>query len=1547
MPFLLLDDATQEAQRRLQDYGDGLMQQAQQLNQQAPFAPGGGGTQALQDVTQRLQDFGSQQLQALNPPQQQPQQPQMTTLDQGGGLQDITRRLQDFGSQQLQNLQGAQQNVVQQLEPLNQPPFQQQQPAPQQLQDQVQPGGDLQAYARQAAQKAGIDPDIFTAQIQQESGFNPSAKSPAGAIGIAQFMPGTAQGMGIDPTDPYAALDAAAKMDAQHLAQYGGDWSKTLAAYNAGPGAVAQYDGVPPYAETQRYVQNILGNAKQGAQNVVQTVQQGAQQAVQGAQQAASNALPAISQFGDKQLTAAEAYAACGPAAAVRFATMMGRQPTLREATDLAAQVGWTPQGGMAGLNSESQLFDKMQIPHRMVGADWQALAKEAGSGNPVTISTTGHYFTADGYDPNTGAFHVGSSGTDLKGGGEWMTPDQMEARMGKLQGGMAVDNPQVPAASPLADPQRAVQQVAGQAAGQVVDTLGQAGRSAWTLLNQGADLAGQAPLPFGAGRVSDLASVARGGQAAADVIEQQRQQYVNRPSEFQQFMDNVDAARNQDWGRFVQGTFDLAQRAVEPMAGGPQADISQAVSAGLTAGGMDPDSARVLGQVANVVGPVALERAIPEVVGAAQRGVPQVAGAALSRALGAYDVLRPPEEAFASTFASQPGGAQRMSVPDLVTAIQQYPEEVQQGLRDFVQAQTQAGVAGSDINDTLRQWVADNPLRTPSTAPTLEPEVAASLRPGSGPLAAPLPEQSATDVVTGLQNMARERPPLEPAATPQPPGTTSGFTAPTSTPPMAEATLPTALAKSDPRYNYGAKGFQLQFNSDTEKALYIVAQKTPSKADAQFMDFLRDQFPGESDATIRQMGADVRSRIKTVAATADPADGRLQVPPERPTTPSPATTPEAVTAQAGPGPTAAPETTSPTGPPLETLTSGRAPVPPAPAAAAQALEGARATPGTPVTVETPNARVTATVAPTRPGLVGRILGAPGAAASRFGSLVASALGPVENLPTDTAGVLRNYANMVGRQSDAAQVMAENQMRSAGARLDIPAVADQVQQVRGELRDQAARTLVDNLQAQGKAAPIANAPREFRTVTDNPNTYLANYAFSPDVVAPIKAVTDMSDIAANPLGSAVLKTIGTAKGTLFSLSNFHTLTEALNAAFTSPQTLANYARAFASDTFAQGLRSSMADTFDAAARAGVTGLAQNARPEDVGSQIGNAVWRRVVAGGVSGAGGAAAGYTETKLTGGTEEEARANAAKGGLAGLALAGVPLGSRGTVPEMLQSALWDRAVPLAKATAWEALTKGGMDANQAATVVNERFGGLNYSAMGRNPTLLDAQRLTLMASDWNEATVRQLGSAIFGGDGRGVRAGFLAKTIGGMMVATEAANYAFSGHSTLENQPGHQFEVELQNPNGGYLHFGILPGNVQAYLNLANTEVTDPSKRATAPTNFIVNRLSAPVGAGLDVALSAAGRPPFQVAKAGPVALGENVAPIGVSQVLQSTLQGGLNPAVAAGLAAAGLNPRYSSARGAGGGFAAPQTTRAPLPSRTAGGAQSGERAPVPKR
>lgn len=116
---------------------------------------------------------------------------------------------------------------------------------------------DLREVAHEAAVTAGIDPRIFVRQIQAESRFDPAARSGAGAIGIAQIVPQFHPD--VDPTDPVASLRYAATLMAGHLANYGGDYAMALAAYNAGPTAVARYGGVPPFAETRNYVSKILG----------------------------------------------------------------------------------------------------------------------------------------------------------------------------------------------------------------------------------------------------------------------------------------------------------------------------------------------------------------------------------------------------------------------------------------------------------------------------------------------------------------------------------------------------------------------------------------------------------------------------------------------------------------------------------------------------------------------------------------------------------------------------------------------------------------------------------------------------------------------------------------------------------------------------------------------------------------------------------------------------------------------------------------------------------------------------------------------------------------------------------------------------------------------------------------------------------------------------------------------------------------------------------------------------------------------------------------
>ena len=118
--------------------------------------------------------------------------------------------------------------------------------------------------ADKIARKYRIPPNVFRALISAESGWNPNAGSPAGARGLAQLMPATARGLGVrNITDPVQNMEGGARYLRQQLDRFGGNMRLALAAYNAGPGAVQKYGGIPPYRETQQYVPRVLQLARQ------------------------------------------------------------------------------------------------------------------------------------------------------------------------------------------------------------------------------------------------------------------------------------------------------------------------------------------------------------------------------------------------------------------------------------------------------------------------------------------------------------------------------------------------------------------------------------------------------------------------------------------------------------------------------------------------------------------------------------------------------------------------------------------------------------------------------------------------------------------------------------------------------------------------------------------------------------------------------------------------------------------------------------------------------------------------------------------------------------------------------------------------------------------------------------------------------------------------------------------------------------------------------------------------------------------------------------
>lgn len=282
--------------------------------------------------------------------------------------------------------------------------------------------GDMEAYIRHSAAVHGINPDTAVAVAKSEglntyngdsgSSFGPYQLHYGGVAGGGNSVSGLGDTFtketGLDARD---AKTAHQQVDwvMQGLSSGRFDWTPWHGAAGIGVTGKQGIGGTyqdPGYAAHVAPTTQTLSPADVGAP----------QQDTHGGR---------VTQY-DPQLSAAEQLAACGPTAAAAIAGISPRQ-----ALDTAKQLGlWDQANGMHGPQAEVALLNRLGINAHAEAVDWGKVNASASPKTPVLVDTPGHYFYIDGAD-GRGNYHVGTSGTDLKHGAEWMTPSQMAALMG------------------------------------------------------------------------------------------------------------------------------------------------------------------------------------------------------------------------------------------------------------------------------------------------------------------------------------------------------------------------------------------------------------------------------------------------------------------------------------------------------------------------------------------------------------------------------------------------------------------------------------------------------------------------------------------------------------------------------------------------------------------------------------------------------------------------------------------------------------------------------------------------------------------------------------------------------------------------------------------------------------------------------------------------------------------------------------------------------------------------------------------------------------
>lgn len=296
----------------------------------------------------------------------------------------------------------------------------------------------------------------------------------------------------------------------------------------------------------------------------------------------------------------------------------------------------------------------------------------------------------------------------------------------------------------------------------------------------------------------------------------------------------------------------------------------------------------------------------------------------------------------------------------------------------------------------------------------------------------------------------------------------------------------------------------------------------------------------------------------------------------------------------------------------------------------------------------------------------------------------------------------------------------------------------------------------------------------------------SQYWFEPKMANVLKNITEKSS---SPLQRGAFGAANEFKRSLLGMGMFHLVTEegqSIGAAgpLKAPKLIARSLWNMWGPNYAK-FRLDNIDLFQAAADANVT-LAFKGHSADVGTTLGDQLKSRAVRGGVMGSIGGAYGYSQAKGQGQSDQDAIRSAIAWGV-GTGVAGATLGNA------LERAVFDRAIPTLKVMTW-GLLKDKYGPMATGAFVNRTYGGNSLAAIGRSPTVQSILRGTLLAPDWWEGWVRQVGNAFAPGMSGDLSRRYWVQTLGTAAFTLEGLNLAFNGHPTTDNGPGHQLELEV---------------------------------------------------------------------------------------------------------------------------------------------------------